>query len=77
MTVSWDRGSFPLRGPRPQERGCGMSITPHAALIKGGDVGRQLPLLEQIPEISHHLPPPYALRALCDAMTPVFKNTLP
>ena len=54
-----------------------MSITLHAALIKGDDVGHQLSLLEQIPEISHHLPRPYALQALCDAMTPVFKNTLP
>lgn len=54
-----------------------MSTTLHAALIKGGDVGCQLSLLEQIPEISHHLPQPYALHALCDAMTPVFKNTLP
>lgn len=54
-----------------------MSITLHAALIKGGDVGHQLSLLEQIPEISHHRPLPYALQALCDATTPVFKNTLP
>lgn len=54
-----------------------MSITPYVALIKGGDVGHQLSLLEQIPEISHHLPKPYALQALCDAMTPVFKNTFP
>lgn len=54
-----------------------MSITLRAALIKGGDVGCQLSLLEQIPEISHHLPQPYALQSLCDAMTPVFKNTLP
>lgn len=54
-----------------------MSITLRAALIKGGDVGHQLSLLEQIPEISHHLPRPYASQTLCDAMTPVFKNTLP
>ena len=76
-TVSWDRGSFPLRGPSPSERGRVMSITPHAALIKGGDVGHQLSLLEQIPEISHHLPQPYASQAQCDAMTLVFKNTHP
>lgn len=41
--------------PSPQ-RSCIMSITLHAAIIKDGDVGRQLSLLEQIPEIGHHLP---------------------
>lgn len=66
----------PVR-PSPSERGCAMSIILHAVLIKGGDVLRQLSLLEQIPEISHHLSRPYALQALCDAMTAVFKNTLP
>lgn len=65
----------PVR-PIPSERGYVMSITLHVALIKGGDVGCQLSKLEQIPENSHHLPRPYAYQALCDAMTPVFKNTL-
>lgn len=54
-----------------------MSITSYAVLIKGGDVGCQLSLLEQIPEFSHHLSRPYALQALCDAMTLVFKNIPP
>lgn len=53
-----------------------MSITLHAAIIKDGDVGRQLSLLEQIPEIGHHLPSHMPRKALCDATTPVFKNTL-
>lgn len=54
-----------------------MSVTLHAVLIKGCDVGCQLSLLEQIPEISHHPPRPYASQAPRDAMTPVFKNTIP
>lgn len=77
MTVSWDRGLFPPARPLSSERGCATSITLHAVLIKGCDVGYQLSLLEPIPEISHHLPRPYASRARCDATTPLFKNTSP
>lgn len=46
----------------------------HAAVIKGGDVGHQLSLLEQFPEIGHHLPCHMPCE-LCDCVTPVFKNT--
>lgn len=56
-------GTAPYPQPRPStsSEGSGAgSAAPSAVLIKGCDVGRQLSLLEPIPEISHHLP-----RAIC------------
>lgn len=46
--------------PPPSERSGAVSGAPSAILIKGCDVGRQLSLLEPIPEIRHRLP-----RAIC------------
>lgn len=50
---------YPQPRPSPSSEGSG-AVSARAVLIKGCDVGRQLSLLEPIPEISHHLP-----RAIC------------
>lgn len=69
VRLPWDPASPPPTTLFFREK---KSAAPSAVLIKGCDVGRQLSLLETIPESSHHLP-----RAICLAgcVTPLFKNT--